>query len=301
MKNFFQRRPDTQPNAPAKDAYKVWLPPPDAPRASTPTGPTTWVSASGQSGARSGGETHRSSSRAPRADAYSVPTSSTYKYATLPNNAGFYSNPAPTLPSQPFPPQYYPSSLPRPPPGYIPSYPYPNPQQPQSFAAAPAPSQPVASKGREDRTRYASDGRGANTVPAMGRPSSSRQHSEKDDGSRAPRQPSSSKREEVEMKKPKHRTREPSEPRKRRDSQAGDSYAEKYRDKSSRKESRRDGKFRPDLRVEEGDSSDSSIRRPPSSAGHRSRRMEEGKPSMVYFLCCGSFCLAVHNIIDEQT
>ncbi|KAJ7470698.1 hypothetical protein FB451DRAFT_1368486 [Mycena latifolia] len=269
-----ESRPNS--NAPANDAYKVWLPPPDASRAAAPA-PNTWIHASGQSSARPSG---RSSSRA-RPDASSVPTSSTYKYATVPpNSTGFYyPNP---VQAQPFPPQYYPpGSLDRPDSrlGYVP-YPYPNPQYPQSFATAPAPSQATTSNRREDKTRNAGDGRGSSTAPA-GRPSSSRKHSEKDDGGRAAPRPSSSstrenKKEEAEVKKPKHRTREASETRKRRDSQVGDSYAEKYRDKSSRKESRRDGKSGQNARVEEGESSDSSIQRPPSSAGHRRRQLKEG-------------------------
>ncbi|KAJ7156040.1 hypothetical protein C8R43DRAFT_421192 [Mycena crocata] len=304
MKNFFQRKQDNQPkptrsNTPG--AYKVWLPPPDAASRTAAAGPSTWIPTSGQSTARKGDETHRSSSRAPRAD---VPT---YNYGTVPNVTGFYSNnPSQSVPVQPFPAHYYPSPVPRPPGGlerpdsrlgYVP-YPY----QPQSFAAAPVPSQPPTLRKREAKTRNAVDGHVAPPAPAAGRPSSSRRQSEKDEV-RAPRQPSPSireyKREDVEVKKSKHRTREPSETRKRRDSQAGDLY-EKYRDKSSRKESRRDGKSRTDPRVEEGDSSDSSIQRPSSSTGHRRRRTtEEGKPVlMVYLFCC--FRLAIHNVIDEQ-
>ncbi|KAJ6547496.1 hypothetical protein B0H19DRAFT_1165968 [Mycena capillaripes] len=291
MKNFFQRKQDAQPNprsnTPANEAYRIWLPPPNTSRAPAPVS-TAWVPATPQTGARRGGETQRSSSRAPRADASSMPTSSTYKYATVPpNSTGFYySNPAQPVPAQPFPQQYY-TSLPRPPPdrpdsrlGHAPGpYAYPNPQYPQTFAAPP-PSQPAVSKRREDKTRNTVDGRGPSTVPVAepptGQPASSRGHGT----DRAPRKPSSSSlREDAEVKKSKHRPKEPSETRKRRDSQVVDPYAEKRRDKSSRKESRRDVRSRPDSRAEEGDSSDSSIQRP-SSAGHR-RRSDEGKPSVM--------------------
>ncbi|KAJ7452491.1 hypothetical protein B0H11DRAFT_2073687 [Mycena galericulata] len=278
MKNFFQRKQDTQPprsTTPA-NAYKVWLPPAEASRAGP--GPNSWIPST-QSGARRGGETYRGSSRP---DVSSVPTSSAYKYATVPNNTNFYypNNPAQAAPLQSFPPQYYPPSLPHPPDrpdsrlGYIP-YPYPNPQYPQSFAA------PATSKRREAPSRNALDARGA-TVPTpepATRPSSSTKQSEKDDRPRVPRQSSSSsvreqRREDTEVKKPKHKTRESSETRKRKDSVV-ESYADKYRDKNSRKESRRNGsKSRP---VEEVDSSDSSIQRPSSSTGHRHRRLEEGK------------------------
>jgi hypothetical protein len=311
MKNFFQRKQDAQPNPrlnnPANDPYKIWLPPTDPSRATAP-GPTAWTQTTAQTSARRGGETHRSSSRAPGADASSVPTSATYKYATGPNNTGFYYSNNPAQPVQPFPsqypPQYYPSALPRPPPGsfdrpdsrlgYVP-YPYQNPQYPQTFAAPPplqpAASQAAAPKRQEDKTRNTVEGRGPNTVsapvPAPGRPASSRKYREKDDEYRAPRKPPSSssireQKREDEVKKPKHRPREPSETRKRRDSQVEDPYTEKYRDKSGRKESKRDGKSRADARAEEGDSSDSSIWRPSSSGGHRLRH--EGKSAlMVYF------------------
>ncbi|KAJ7172559.1 hypothetical protein C8R46DRAFT_1216369 [Mycena filopes] len=194
MKSFFQRRPDTQPPPRSyTPANKVWLPPPDASRAP----------AAGQGGAiRNGGDTHRSSSRAGR----DAPTSSAYKYATLPNNTtGFYYNPPP--PPQPFPAQYYP---PRPPSGgfdrpdsragYVP-YPYPNPQYPQAFGG-PLPPQPAVSK---EKPRSTGDARAASVPPpALARPSSSKKHSQRD----VPRkQPSSSsikdQKPEGEVKSPK--------------------------------------------------------------------------------------------------
>ncbi|KAJ7046716.1 hypothetical protein C8F04DRAFT_1061495 [Mycena alexandri] len=291
MKSFFQRRPDTQPPprsyTPANnDPYKVWLPPPDASRGPTAR-PSTWVPAAAQANAtRNGGETQRSSSRAGRVDASSAQaTSSAYKYATLPNTTGFYypNNQPQPAPPQPFPSQYYPQ---RPPPGgfdrpdfdrpdsragNVP-YPYPNPQYPQTLGGPPPP-QPAVWK---DKTRNTGDSRTVPVpAPASARPSSSKKHSERD----APRkQPSSSsikeQKLELEMKRPKHRTRESSETRKKRDSHVEDPYTEKQRERSSRKEPRRDARSRPDIRVEEGDSSDSSIRRPSSVAGHR----REGRP-----------------------
>ncbi|KAF8212306.1 hypothetical protein K438DRAFT_2010549 [Mycena galopus ATCC 62051] len=294
MRNFFQRKQDSQaqPNprshTAANEAYKVWLPGPKDTSRGPPPAPKAWIPTTTQSGARTGGETQ---SRA-RADASAVPTSSAYKYATLPNSTGFYysNNPAPLaqpVPVQPYPSQqYYPQSPTpaRPPPpdrpdsrlGYVP-YPYPNPnpnpQYPQAFAAPP-PSQTVPSKKqREGKTRNTASRSGPSTVPeTKARPSSSR----KDDGTRVRQQPSSSsireqQTEDTAMKKPKHRPRETSEPRKRRDSQVGDPYAaaEKHRDRSSRKEA-----LRRDARAEEGDSSDSSVQRP--SLGHR----REGKSMM---------------------
>ncbi|KAJ7774757.1 hypothetical protein B0H16DRAFT_71541 [Mycena metata] len=283
MKSFFQRRPDPQPPPPRSytpannDPYKVWLPPPNASRGAT-AGPSTWIPAAAQANAtRNGGEPPRSSSRAGRVDASAQATSSAYKYATLPNNTSFYYQPQPA-PPQPFPSQYYPQ---RPPPGgfdrpdsragYVP-YPYPNPQYPQS-SGGPPPSQPAVWK---DKPRNTGDSRPVPVpAPASARPSSSRKHSERD----APRkQPSSSsireQKLEAEVKRPKHRTREPSETRKKRESHVEDPYTEKQRERSSRKEPRRDARSRPDIRVEEGDSSDSSIRRPLSAAGHK----REGRP-----------------------
>ncbi|KAJ7685120.1 hypothetical protein DFH06DRAFT_30441 [Mycena polygramma] len=264
MKNFFQRKPDPQPNPrsnnpannPANEPYRIWLPPPNA--SDSAPAPAAWVPTTAQSSARRVGETHRSSSRVPRADATSMPTSSTYKYATLPNH-GLYAQPVPV---QAFPSQYYPRPSPDRPDsrvGY--AYPYQNPQHPQT-STAPPPSQPER---REDKTRNTVAGRPAQE-PTAGR----RKHSDRD--GRTLRKPSSSSlREDVEeKKKTKHKQRDPSETRKRRDSQLDDPYAEKRHDKSSRKESRR-------TRVEEGDSSDSSAQRP-SSSGHR-RRAEERKSS----------------------
>ncbi|KAJ7709970.1 hypothetical protein B0H17DRAFT_248336 [Mycena rosella] len=282
MKNFFQRTRSNS-NAPANDAYRVWLPPADASRPAPP-GPNQWIHASGQDSVRPRGEAPRSSSRA-RADASSVPTSSTYKYATVPpNSTGFYYPNNPGQPQSfppPFPPQYYPPDRPDSRLGYVP-YPYPNPQYPQSFTAAPPSAQPATSSRREDKKRNAGDGRRSSPVPAPApaaeRPPSSRKHSEKDDRARRPSSSSlreQKREEEAEVKKPKTKTRETSETRKRRDSQVGDSYAEKYRDQSSRKESRRDSKFRQNPRVEEGDSSDSSAQRPSSAAGYR-RQLREG-------------------------
>ncbi|KAJ7905425.1 hypothetical protein B0H14DRAFT_2660231 [Mycena olivaceomarginata] len=287
MKSFFQRKQDSQPNprshTPANEPHKRWFPPQDRSRSAAPA-PAAWAPAPAHAGARKGGEKRSAS----RADASAVPTSSAYKYATLPNSTGFYysNNPAPLaqpVPVQPYPSQqYYPPPAPRAPPperpdsrlGYAP-YPYPNPQYPQAFAAPP-PAQPAAasSKKREENARN-TNSRGPSTVPAA--EASRGRSSRPDDANRVPRKPSSSsireqQREDAEVKKPKHRPREPSETRKRRDSKVGDPYAEKRRDKSSRKESRRDG------RADEGDSSDSSVQRP-SLFGAR-RRSDEGKSSM---------------------
>ncbi|KAJ7273646.1 hypothetical protein B0H12DRAFT_1090390 [Mycena haematopus] len=271
MRNFF-RKQDSQPNprshTPPNEPYKIWLPPNT--RGTAPA-PTAWVPATTQSSARRGGETLPNSSRA-GPDASAVPTSSAYKYASLPNSTPFYysDNPAPLAQPGPvpYPLQYYPSSSRPPPPDHPDSRLGQHPQYPQAFVGPP-PSQTAAKK-REDKARNPPNSRGSTTVPEnQGRPSSSR----KDDGLRIPRRPSSSSiREGEEVKRSKHRPREPSETRKRRESQVGDPYAEKGREKSRRKESRRDAKVRP----EEGDSSDSSVQRPFLSGGRR--RSDEGKP-----------------------
>ncbi|KAJ6496615.1 hypothetical protein C8R47DRAFT_348139 [Mycena vitilis] len=264
MKNFFQRKPpdpqpsprSNNPNNPANEAYRTWLPPPNA--SDSAPAPGSWAPTTAHSSARRGGETHPSSSRVPRADAASVPTSSAYKYATLPNH-GLYAQPVP-VPA--FPPQYHPRPSPDRPDsrlGY--AYPHQNSQHPRT-STAPPPSQPER---REDKTGSTVAG-----PPAQEQAAGRRKHSDRD--GRTLRKPSSSSlREDVEEKKrTKHKQRDPPETRKRRDSQLGDPYAEKRHDRSSRKESRR-------TRAEEGDSSDSSAKWP-SSSGYR-RRADERKSS----------------------
>ncbi|KAK7014918.1 phosphatidylserine synthase [Favolaschia claudopus] len=264
MRNFFQRKPESQPTA-------VWLPPQDPSRQPVP--PAPWLPNQPQTTARRAPETRRSASAAP--------TSTTYKFATLPNDTGYhypaspFPLPQPT-PVQPYSSQYYAAPQPIPPErpdsrlGHVP---YPNPQYPP----APPPSQATVSKRREEKTR---DVNGRSTTPTVAKPYSS--SSKNDDANRMPRRSSSSSMREqtsVEPRKTKHRSKDRPESRKE-ESQVKPVYAEKRRDRSSRKEAARDGKSRRDSRYEEGDSSDSSIQRPATSKGLRSR-VEGGKSSSM--------------------